>query len=715
MKYKVDVVRIRENSITLNGWALGKTPESKVTFRVEDEHHQPVKCKMVSTRRDDVSQIYFKKVIDKEFGFDIQFPYERGKSYWLLIRCDGRQAKIKYNEELITKRASVAHKRMEKIKDLMNMETVHVALDFWKENGLRALIKKSCHKIQGLDNDYDYGEWYELTKPTEEELKAQRETHFEKEPLFSVVIPVYKTPERYLKEMLDSILDQTYGNWEVCIADGSPRGQDVEKVLKKYAQKDSRIRYEILGGNRGISGNTNAALAMAKGEYVILADHDDTIPPQAFYEVAKAINKHPDCDVLYSDEDKLDMDGKALFDPHFKPDFNPDLLTSVNYICHLFVVKKELLDQVGGFRQEFDGAQDYDFIFRCTEQAKEIVHIPQVLYHWRCHQDSTASNPESKMYAFEAGSRAIMAHYERMGIPAERVEKGVDYGIYHTTFKIKGEPLISIIIPNKDERESLKKCIDSIEKKSTYENYEILIVENNSTSKEIFEYYKELSDNPKIRLLKWKEGFNYSAINNFAAKKAKGEYLLFLNNDMEVIASDWMEELLGHCQREGTGAVGARLYYPNETIQHAGTIIGIGGIAGHMFVDMPGERTGYMHKAAIQQDLSAVTAACMMVKRSVFEAVNGFEEKLSVAFNDVDLCLRIRAQGELIVYDPYVELYHYESKSRGTEDSKEKVRRFQEEIEFMRCRWEKLLKAGDPYYNKHFSLTKWNYSLKPFE
>ena len=546
MKYKVDVVRIRENSITLNGWALGKTPESKVTFRVEDEHHQPVKCKMVSTRRDDVSQIYFKKVIDKEFGFDIQFPYERGKSYWLLIRCDGRQAKIKYNEELITKRASVAHKRMEKIKDLMNMETVHVALDFWKENGLRALIKKSCHKIQGLDNDYDYGEWYELTKPTEEELKAQRETHFEKEPLFSVVIPVYKTPERYLKEMLDSILDQTYGNWEVCIADGSPRGQDVEKVLKKYAQKDSRIRYEILGGNRGISGNTNAALAMAKGEYVILADHDDTIPPQAFYEVAKAINKHPDCDVLYSDEDKLDMDGKALFDPHFKPDFNPDLLTSVNYICHLFVVKKELLDQVGGFRQEFDGAQDYDFIFRCTEQAKEIVHIPQVLYHWRCHQDSTASNPESKMYAFEAGSRAIMAHYERMGIPAERVEKGVDYGIYHTTFKIKGEPLISIIIPNKDHSKDLDVCVRSILEKSTYRNLEFIIVENNSTEPETFAYYKKMEEkHPSFHVVTWKEGFNYSAINNFGASFAKGEYLLLLNNDTELLEPDSIREMLG--------------------------------------------------------------------------------------------------------------------------------------------------------------------------
>ena len=624
MKYKVDVVRIRENSITLNGWALGKTPESKVTFRVEDEHHQPVKCKMVSTRRDDVSQIYFKKVIDKEFGFDIQFPYERGKSYWLLIRCDGRQAKIKYNEELITKRASVAHKRMEKIKDLMNMETVHVALDFWKENGLRALIKKSCHKIQGLDNDYDYGEWYELTKPTEEELKAQRETHFEKEPLFSVVIPVYKTPERYLKEMLDSILDQTYGNWEVCIADGSPRGQDVEKVLKKYAQKDSRIRYEILGGNRGISGNTNAALAMAKGEYVILADHDDTIPPQAFYEVAKAINKHPDCDVLYSDEDKLDMDGKALFDPHFKPDFNPDLLTSVNYICHLFVVKKELLDQVGGFRQEFDGAQDYDFIFRCTEQAKEIVHIPQVLYHWRCHQDSTASNPESKMYAFEAGSRAIMAHYERMGIPAERVEKGVDYGIYHTTFKIKGEPLISIIIPNKDHSKDLDVCVRSILEKSTYRNLEFIIVENNSTEPETFAYYKKMEEkHPSFHVVTWKEGFNYSAINNFGASFAKGEYLLLLNNDTELLEPDSVREMLGFCQREEVGIAGARLLYADDTIQHAGVVIGFGGIAGHTFIGLHKAENSYFHRAMCAQDYSAVTAACLMTKKSGFKYGTG--------------------------------------------------------------------------------------------
>ena len=713
MKYKVDVVRIRENSITLNGWALGKSPESKVTFRVEDEHHQPVKCKMVSTRRDDVSQIYFKKVIDREFGFDIQFPYERGKSYWLLIRCDGRQAKIKYNEELITKRASVAHKRMEKIKDLMNMETVHVALDFWKENGLRALIKKSCHKIQGLDNDYDYGEWYDLTKPTEEDLKAQRETHFEYEPLFSVVIPVYKTPERYLKEMLDSILDQTYGQWEVCIADGSPRGQDVEKVLKKYAEKDPRIHYEILGGNRGIAGNTNGALSMAAGDFVILADHDDTIPPQAFYEVAKAINKHPDCDVLYSDEDKLDMDGKALFDPHFKPDFNPDLLTSVNYICHLFVVKKELLDRVGGFRQEFDGAQDYDFIFRCTEQAKEIVHIPQVLYHWRCHQGSTASNPESKMYAFEAGARAIMAHYERMGIAAEKVEKGVDYGIYHTTFKIKGEPLVSIIIPNKDHSRDLDVCVRSILEKSTYRNLEFIIVENNSTEPETFAYYEEMEEkHPAFHVVTWKEGFNYSAINNFGASFAKGEYLLLLNNDTELLEPDSIREMLGFCQREDVGIAGARLLYADDTIQHAGVVIGFGGIAGHTFIGLHKAENSYFHRAMCAQDYSAVTAACMMSKKSVFEAVGGFTEELAVAFNDIDYCMKVREQGKLVVYAPYAVLHHYESKSRGLEDTPEKVARFNREVAVFARRWPEILKNGDPYYNPNLTLRKSDFSLR---
>ena len=507
MKQNVDVVRIRENSIQLNGWVIGKTPESVPEFQVTDGKGKPMEFHYVATRRDDVSQIYYGKTYDKDFGFDIQFPYERGKDYYLVICCDGRKIKIKYNEELIGKRASVAHKRMQKIKDLMNMETVHVAWDFFKENGLKALIVKSTHKIQGLDNDYDYAEWYSLTKPSDEELKRQREEVFAWTPKFSIVIPLYKTPERYLKEMLDSILGQTYGNWELCLVDGSPEGEDVSRIVKKYTGKDSRVKYKILGYNGGISVNTNAAIEMAEGEFIVLADHDDAMTLDALYECAKVLNEHPYCDVIYSDEDKMDMDGGALFDPHFKPDFNPDLLTSVNYICHQFIVKRELVEQVGGLRKEFDGAQDYDFIFRCTEKANEIVHIPKVLYHWRCHQDSTASNPQSKLYAFEAGSRAIMEHYHRMGIEVEKVEKGVDYGIYHTTFKIKDDPLVSVIIPNKDHRQDLDLCIRSMITRGTYKNLEFVVIENNSTDPETFAYYEAIQQEfPQVRVVTWRPG-----------------------------------------------------------------------------------------------------------------------------------------------------------------------------------------------------------------
>ena len=322
MKCNVDVVRIRENSIQLNGWAIGKTPETEITYQVEDGAHQPIRFQYVATRRDDVSQIYFGRTVEKELGFDIQFPYERGKDYYLIAKGEGRKIRIKYNEELIRKRSSVAHKRMQKIRDLMNMETVRVCLDFWKENGLKALLVKSKHKLQGIDNDYDYGEWYSLTKPTAEELEEQRKKVFDAPVKFSIVIPAFKTPERFLREMLDSIAEQTYANWEVCVADGSPAGQSCERVLEQYAKKDSRFKYVILGENKGISGNTNAAMDMATGDYIVLADHDDKLTPNALYECAKLLQEHPGCDCFYSDEDKLDMDGGALFDPHFKPDFN---------------------------------------------------------------------------------------------------------------------------------------------------------------------------------------------------------------------------------------------------------------------------------------------------------------------------------------------------------------------------------------------------------
>ena len=713
MKYKIDVVRIRENSITLNGWVVGKDPEARAEFFVEDAQHRPIAFQYVSTRRDDVSQIYYKKIYDRDFGLDIRFPYERGKDYYLIIRCEGRKARIKYNEQLIEKRASVAYKRMQKIRDLMNMETVHVAMDFWKENGLRALILKSKHKIQGLDNDYDYGEWYELTKPSKEELERQRNTHFDYEPRLSIVIPVYKTPERYLQEMLDSIVNQTYSKWEVCIADGSPRGESRERLIKRYADRDTRFKYVILGENKGISGNTNAAMDMAQGDFLVLADHDDTLTPDALFECVKAMNEDPLYDVIYSDEDKLDMDGQALFDPHFKPDFNPDLLTSVNYICHLFVVNRNLVEAIGGFRQEFDGAQDYDFIFRCTEQARKVHHIPKVLYHWRCHMNSTASNPESKMYAFEAGARAIKAHYDRMGIAVDSVEKGVDYGIYHTRFHLDEEPLVSVIIPNKDHRADLDLCLTSLLDKGTYRNLEVIVVENNSTEPETFDYYEELQEKRKnVRVVTWKREFNFSAINNYGVTFAHGEYLLFLNNDVEVIEPDVIREMLGYARRDDVGIVGARLLYQDDTIQHAGVVIGFGGIAGHTFIGLHQAENSYFHRAMCAQDYSAVTAACMMSKRSLFDQVGGFREELAVAFNDIDYCLKIRSLGKKVVYNPYALLYHYESKSRGLEDTPEKVERFNREVARFIGYWPEIVINGDPYYNPNLTLRKSNFALR---
>lgn len=598
-----------------------------------------------------------------------------------------------------------------KLMGKMSPYMIQKGLRYLKHYGVKEFWVRLHERFE--PEEVPYGPWYEQYIPTREELEKQRKKKWNYGPKISIIVPAYKTPEAFLRQMMDSLLAQTYANWELCIANASPEDASMEYVLKEYAKKDSRILWKKLEENKGIAENTNEAFAMATGEFAGLLDHDDLLAPNALYEVAKALETEPDIDVLYTDEDKVRGDEVLEhFQPHLKPDFNIDLLRSNNYICHFFVVRKSLLEKTGGFRREYDGAQDYDFIFCCTQAAGKIHHIPEILYHWRTHQSSTADNPESKLYAFEAGKRAIEENLRQNGLIGE-VSHTKDYGFYRVKYPVQGEPLVSIIIPNKDAKEDLEKCIRSILEKSSYTNYEILIVENNSTGEEIFSYYKELSENSRIRLLRWKREFNYSAINNYGAKKAKGDYLLFLNNDTEVISPDWIEEMLGFCQRPDTGIVGARLYFGNNTVQHAGTVIGIGGIAGHMFTDMPRERSGYMHKAAIIQDLSAVTAACMMVKRQVFDEVQGFEEQLSVAFNDVDFCLRVREKQYLVVYDPYVELYHYESKSRGAEDSKEKVRRFQSEIEFMRCRWETLLKKGDPYYNKNLSLVKWNYSLKP--
>ena len=558
-------------------------------------------------------------------------------------------------------------------------------------------------------DDVDYEEWYKNHKPTMEELQRQRDTEFEYEPLISILVPVYNTPEEFLKQMIQSVRKQTYGNWELCIANANPANETVAEILRITSTKDERIKVKDVPENEGIAQNTNAALAIATGDYIGLLDHDDLLTPDALYEVVKAINENDRPQVLYSDEDKVTMDLSEHFQPHMKPDYNKDLLRSNNYITHFFVADRMLVEEVGGEDGQYNGAQDYDLILKCTERAKGIAHIPRILYHWRVHKASTADNPASKMYAFDAGKRAIEDHLKRCGEIGE-VSHEKDLGFYRVKYQVQGSPLISIIIPNKDQVESLDKCLKSIEK-SSYKNYEIIIVENNSTEDATFAYYKKI-ESDKIRIVYWSDEFNYSAINNFGVKHARGDYLLLLNNDVEVITTDWLEELTANCQRKDVGIVGTRLYYPDDTIQHAGIVIGIGGVAGALFVGMPRMFTGYLHKAAIQQDLSAVTAACMMVKRSVYEELGGLEEELKVAFNDVDFCLRARDKGYLVVYEPNVELYHFESKSRGTEDSKEKIRRFQNEIEYMRSHWLELLKKGDPMYNPNLTLTKWDYSLR---
>ena len=596
---------------------------------------------------------------------------------------------------------------------------IQKGLRYLKHFGLKEFLVRLSERME--PEEVPYGPWYEEHRAKPEELERQRKQSLawenfsggeESACVFSIAVPVFRTPAKFLCEMIESVRSQSFPFWELCLANADPEDREVAEILERYCREDRRIRVKNLKENKGISENTNAALAMARGEFVGLLDHDDLLAPDALYEMAARLEKDGGIDVFYTDEDKVTTDLSEHFQPHLKPDFNLDLLRSNNYICHFFVVRREIAERIGGFRPEFNGAQDYDFIFRCTEEAEKIVHIPRILYHWRVHSASTADNPASKMYAYEAGKRAIEGNLERSGVRGV-VSLRPDYGFYDVHYPVQGEPLVSILIPNKDQKETLMHCIRSVLETSTWKNLEILIIENNSEQEETFACYRELEKDPRIRILTYPgKTFNYSAINNFGVQQAKGEYLLFLNNDIEVITPDWIEQMLGNCQRPEVGIVGAKLYYPDNTIQHAGIIIGIGGIAGHAFLGLARAKSGYLHKASLQMDYSAVTAACMMMKAEAFRKAGGFEEKLTVAFNDVDLCLRTVEQGWLVVYDPHVEMYHYESKSRGAEDSEEKLRRFQQEIEFMRTRWIRLLKDGDPNYNPNLTLSKWNYSLR---
>ena len=558
--------------------------------------------------------------------------------------------------------------------------------------------------------------------PDEARRKAERETVFPQMVTFSILVPLYNTPKGFLTAMLDSVMAQTYENWELCLADGSDADHGyVGEICQEYAKRQNtgsnkqRIVYQKLERNEGISGNTNRCLALATGEYLGLFDHDDILHPSVLYEYAKAINEQG-ADYLYCDETTFkDNDINKMLTMHFKPDFAIDNLRANNYICHFSVFHKSLLEGDELFRSKYDGSQDHDMILRLTDRAKKVVHIPKLMYYWRSHAGSVASGIQAKSYAVDAAKGAVGEHLKKHGYHHFKITSTRAFEtIFKISYQIMGNPKISILIANKDHETDLRRCITSILEKSTYDNYEIIVVENNSQTPEIEQYYQELEGEERVKVIRYQGSFNYSAVNNLGAGQAEGDYLLLLNNDTQVISVNWMEELLMYAQREDVGAVGAKLYYEDKTIQHAGVVLGLGAhrTAGHSHYKQHRENLGYMGRLCYAHNVSAVTGACLLVAKKLYEEVGGLDESFAVSLNDVDFCIKLRQRGYLNVFTPFAELYHFESISRGLDDQGEKARRYEEESARFRERWKEVLEKGDPYFNPNFSLDRSDFSLK---
>ena len=683
----------------VKGWAFSYEKEP-ITFSILNAAGKEVEFDYKSKGRVD---LYSLSMVDEDqidCGYTIKWKGNAKEKYSFVLKTKNYQSK----EILQEKRSSQnVLSKVPKLFKMLSYQHFKNGFRILKKKGFSGVIDRIVH---GSSNWAEYDEWFNATKVTEEELERQRNTEFEFAPMISIIVATFNTKEEYLKEMIDSVRNQSYSNWQLCIGDGSTN-DSVERYVKEHYGDDSRIVFKKLEKNYGISGNMNGALELVTGDYVGLFDHDDLLTPDCLYEfVASMQEVHHDC--VYSDEDKLNDKTKKFEDPHFKPDFSIDLLCSHNYITHFFVVNMDIVRKVGGMRSEYDGSQDHDFIFRCVEQANSVHHVPKILYHWRMHPLSTAMDPESKMYCYTSGKKAIESHFKRIGIDAtvEMLPRPL-YGMYHCKYTVKDHPLVSILIPNYNHKDLLKGCIESLMNVNTYSNMEIVIVENNSTEQEIFDYYKELEETySNVKVIYYEGDFNYSKINNYGVKYTHGEYILFLNNDTKVIEPDSIEDMLGVCQREDVGAVGAKLLYEDDTVQHCGVVVGYHGYATAAFSLIDRNDFGYMGRPRVSWDVSAVTAACLMTKREIFDEVGGFDEDFKVACNDVDLCLKIRSLNKWIVEDVFSVWYHYESKSRGLEDTPEKQARFQSEIARFQKKWPEILKNGDPFHNPNFDLDK---------
>lgn len=580
-----------------------------------------------------------------------------------------------------------------------------------KNDGLEATWRKIDFRIKLMTK----GDVWKFRSdiPLKRELKAQKTATFPYMPKISIIVPLYNTPQKFLKEMIDSVYNQSYSNWQLVLADASDKDLPyIKSTVDSY--NDSRIVYEKLAENKGISENTNKGFALADGDYLALLDHDDVILPNALYENVKAINE-TGAQVLYSDEITLDGELKHLIQFHFKIDYAPDFLRGVNYITHFLVFERKLFQQVGAYEDaRFDGAQDFDLTLRLSEKANKVHHIPKVLYYWRGHAGSTANDMSTKMYAFEAGRAAVQAHLDRIGLKGQvSIQKYP--GSYRTVYEVEGNPQVSIVIPNKDHIEDLSRCIDSVFALGGWDNVQVIVVENNSTEKETFEYYEKITaQNSKVQVVYYKGGFNFSAICNFGVQYATGDHILLLNNDVEFVSENFVKEMLSYSQRADVGAVGAKLYYPDGYLQHAGVIIGINGSAGHSHKGLADARnnTGDMYRLVTTQNYLAVTGACLMVKTELYKKFPLDEENFAVAYNDVDFCLRLYEAGYLNVFTPYSEGVHYESKSRGLDETDKPNLRYEGEKARFAEKWQKYFNYGDPYYNPHFTLLYENYGYK---
>ena len=693
------------NNLTITGWALDTITKESPTFTINNEN-QVSAYNIQRVLREDVNQIY---QTDPAIEAGFVVTLEGIKQKKVLPFHFQSSAHVVTVDFPLNKKYPVIPGTEDKVTRLWIK--AKKGFKYMAKNGISHTIQRA--KIEKLRNQASYPNWLARNEVLDIEAMTQEIATFHYQPKISIAMPVYNVEEKWLRLCIDSILNQVYTNWELCMADDASTDPNVKKILTEYQQLDERIQVVFREQNGHISEATNSALAIATGEFVALLDNDDELAINAFYEVVKVLNENPELDLIYSDEDKIDMDGNRS-DPAFKPDWSPDLLLGTNYISHLGVYRRSILEEIGGFRKGYEGSQDYDLVLRFTEKTtkERIKHIPKVLYYWRMLPTSTAVDQGSKGYAFEAGLRAVQDALVRRGINGHATH-GAANGLYDVYYDIESEKLVSIIIPTKNGYKDVQRCVSSIIEKTTYQNYEIIMADNGSTDPKMHELYAEFEQQLPGRFFVESIDipFNFSTINNRAAKKAHGEYLLFLNNDTEVITENWLTLMVSFAQQERIGCVGAKLLYPNNTVQHAGVILGLGGVAGHGHYGYPHGDLGYFGRLAINVNYSAVTAACLLMKKADFDAVGGFEEAFTVAFNDVDLCLKVQALGRDNVWLHEAELYHFESQTRGYDDKGKKKKRFEQEKVMMEEKWGPLIE-NDPFYNPNLTRDIPNFSLR---